>query len=270
MTKKILACVLVLALLFGLTGHASEDVPTGPLRIKRWDEKTLREKYPTVMVKGAEYFATAGKMLGEDSIGEKLTSVMVVGNDVYTSRSYSIKCDVYAIKTVSSKYVAAVKFEGFKGYYPYSNMWYTPETLGDFIDDLNLKENLIINNKFYYEYWDGGAPGKGNYIMTEYSLPDPSVIWELLLSDRTAKNMGPEYYGGKTLMGNSVSVKITGEKNITLSVNEAGYLYTNILGTGKAFYIGKKKANDFARYVKRNGIEKILKPGAATPMPLKS
>jgi len=29
---------LVLALLFGLTGHASEDVPTGPLRIKRWDE----------------------------------------------------------------------------------------------------------------------------------------------------------------------------------------------------------------------------------------
>ena len=43
-----------------------------------------------------------------------------------------------------------------------------------------------------------------------------------------------------------------GYENISLGVTENGYLTTNILNTGKAFFIGAEKAQMFMDYVIEN------------------
>ena len=50
-------------------------------------------------------------------------------------------------------------------------------------------------------------------------------------------------------MGISTNVDILGFNNISLSVTEDGYLTTNILATGKAFYIGEEKVQTFINFV---------------------
>lgn len=220
--------------------------------VKPWEQLSLREKYNNVKWNNQSYYVGGGK-IDEITINNKLGSITAIGVDELNNhKKHSIKCDVYSIKSVSSQCIVAIKYQGYKGYYPFINSCYTPATLGDFIKDLNLKENLIINNKIYYSYWKDDVIAPGNYITMAYSLPDPSVIWDLLLSDASIKNSGDEHYTN-SLMDVSIDIKITGEKNAALSVNEDGYLQTNILGTGKSFYIGKKNVNEFVKYVKKHG-----------------
>lgn len=225
--------------------------------IKPWEQRTMREKYPEVTWNKQIYNAGA-KKIDDAMIDKKLGSSIAAGIDELQGfNRRTINCEIYSVKSVSSDCVIAVKYQGYKGYYIFSNSYYYPETLGDFIADLNLKENLVINNKIYYSYWKDGVVASGNYVSMVYSLPDTSVIWDLLLSDTSVKNAGDKYYK-ESLMGISVDVKITGAKNISLAVNADGYLQTNILGTAKSFFIGKKKANEFVSYVKKHGTGKVL------------
>ena len=82
----------------------------------------------------------------------------------------------------------------------------------------------------------------------------------MLLSDRELKNV-KDYDSmnfGKELISVSINIELL-YRNISLAVTEDGYLTTNILDTGKAFFIGKEKAEEFYGYVRENceGTEKI-------------
>ncbi len=46
-----------------------------------------------------------------------------------------------------------------------------------------------------------------------------------------------------------VSVPILGYENISLSIHEDGYLITNILSTGKKFFVGEENTQAFVDYV---------------------
>ena len=50
----------------------------------------------------------------------------------------------------------------------------------------------------------------------------------------------------------SVDIPILGYRNISCSLTEEGYLVTNILDTGKAFFIGKEKVQEFVNYIIAN------------------
>ena len=53
-------------------------------------------------------------------------------------------------------------------------------------------------------------------------------------------------------MNVSVNVPMLGYENINLGFTEDGYIITNILDTGKAFFIGKDKTEVFKNYVINN------------------
>ena len=53
-------------------------------------------------------------------------------------------------------------------------------------------------------------------------------------------------------MSISIDIPALGYENISLAVTEEGYLTTNILATGKAFYIGEEKVDAFVEYVLEN------------------
>ena len=173
------------------------------------------------------------------------------GYDGYEDKTYTINCEVYSLKSISDKCAVAVKYEGHDGYYPFRNPYYEPSTLGDLIIDLNLRDNLVFN-RIHYGYFEDDI-----YVSLVYSLPDYSVIWDLLLSDTALKNEGDMHDGvpfmGVPIMDISVDVNVIGYKNISLAGTADGYLQTNILDTGKTFFIGTDKVQVFIDYVKTNG-----------------
>ena len=222
--------------------------------IPRWEDMTVTQKFPYLSFNGYEY-STADKVIHEESIGKKLTSATLTGTDSRTGKTYAINADIYEITGISKNCAVSIKFEGYKELYVCRNSGYRPETLGQLTDDLNLRETLTFGKAY-------ATVKKGDtYTETEYSGLDGEKVWEMLLSDRDLKNV--ENYDsmnfGKELISVSINIELLGYENISLAVTEDGYLTTNILDTGKAFFIGKEKAENFAEYVRENckGTEKI-------------
>lgn len=230
---------------------SSQDI----YEVPSWDDMTVTQKFPYLSFNGYEY-STADKVIHEESIGKKLTSATLTGKDVYTGKTYAINADIYEITDISKNCAVSLKFEGYDELYVCRNSGYRPETLGQFIDDLNLKNTLTFGKAYATIQKD-----KNSYAQTEYSGLDGEKVWEMLLSDRELKNV--ENYDsmnfGKELISVSINIELLGYENISLAVTGDGYLTTNILGTGKAFFIGKEKAGNFAEYVRENceGTEKI-------------
>lgn len=72
----------------------------------------------------------------------------------------------YSIIDVAEKVAIAVKFENDENYYIYRNLNYIPENFTEMIKDLNLKENAVLNNVVYHE-WYGEGEVDYNYIAFE-------------------------------------------------------------------------------------------------------
>lgn len=232
-----------------LTTSAPTHVPTQV--IPRWEDMPPTRQFGGFSLNGIEYSAQ-GSEVEQQSIGMLLGQTTLVGYDIYENdRKYTKAGQIFTLNGISPNCAVAVQLQGLDKFFIYKNVWYTPETLGDLIDDLNLHENLVIN-QISYSYWKDGKTVNGNFIQMQYTLPDPSVVWEMLLNDRTLINEGDAYYS-KAAMGVSVDMLIIGQKNISLAVNEAGYLQTNILDSGKSFFIGKEKVQAFFAYVLAHG-----------------
>ena len=216
---------------------------------------TVTQKFPYLSFNGYEY-STADKVIPEDKVGKKITSTTLTGTDRYTGKTYAINADIYEITGISKNCAVSLKFEGYDELYVCRNSGYRPETLGQLTDDLNLHKTLTFGKAYATIQKD-----KNSYAQTEYSGLDGEKAWEMLLSDRELKNV-KDYDSmnfGKELISVSINIELLGYENISLTVTEDGYLTTNILGTGKAFFIGKEKAEEFYGYVRENceGTEKI-------------
>lgn len=238
------------------SGAASSDFLG---QITPWEDRAFLQKYVELDFGGSAYTMSSSERVSPEQLGARLGDALAKGYDEHDT-AHTQGCTVYALKSIASPCAVAVKYEGYDGYYPYENMQYKPATLGDFIRDLDLRRNLVFGT-IDYEYWEGGTPPHGHSVFMEYTLPDPSVIWNLLLSDPTLKNEGDAHYG-PAVMDISVDVLTLGSRNISLGVTEDGYLDTNILGTGKAFYLGPEKVRAFIDYVRAHGAGKVTDAGS--------
>ena len=230
---------------------SSQDI----YEVPSWDDMTVTQKFPYLSFNGYEY-STADRTVPEESAGKKITSATLTGTDSRTGKTYAINADIYEITDISKNCAVSIKFEGYKELYVCRNSGYRPETLGQLTDDLNLKNTLTFGKAYATIQKD-----KNSYAQTEYSGLDGEKVWEMLFSDRNLKNV-KDYDSmnfGKELISVSINIELLGYENISLTVTEDGYLTTNILDTGKAFFIGKEKAEEFYGYVRENceGTEKI-------------
>lgn len=122
---------------------------------------------------------------------------------------------------------------------------YKPDTLGDFVKDLQLKDTLeIIGGTYVYQ--------EGNYIhTTEINGDNSAFVFDILLTDECAKNYG-EIADSTPIIEVGVCVPELNCINCRLWVTESGYVCTDILGSQKSFFIGKDKVQAFVDYVKEN------------------
>lgn len=218
--------------------------------VQFWDDKTIVQKYPSFTYSNIRYtiFSTQIKDgINTKYVGNKVDDIIVDGIDVYNKdEKYSINAEIYEIKNVYKECAYAIKFEGDKEYYSYLNTTYEFETLGDFIEKLNLEEYLQF----------GTATYKNNIVYKDF---DDSIVWDMLLSDYSLTNTSLTNNNYKNpLMSINTNIEALGIKNVSFAVNDEGYIQTNILGTAKTFYIGEEKVNNFIDYIIKNIPKKNL------------
>ena len=212
--------------------------------VQFWDDKTIVQKYPSFTYSNIGYtiFSTEIKEgINTKYVGNKVDDIIVDGIDVYNKdEKYSINAEIYEIKNVYKECAYAIKFEGNKEYYSYLNTTYEFETLGDFIEKLNLEEYLQF----------GTATYKNNIVYKDF---DDSIVWDMLLSDYSLTNTSLTNNNYKNpLMSINTNIEALVIENVSLAVNDEGYIQTNILGTAKTFYIGEEKVNNFIDYIIKN------------------
>lgn len=220
--------------------------------IPHWDEMTISQQFQTVNYNGNN-FDSKNTQIPYENIEKSLGTATLTGYDTYTNTHYSKNASLYKIKTISEQCAIALQFEGTSEYYSYINAYYRPETLNQFINDLNLKE-IISFDSIWYNYSFKDEKGNLQFEVIEFPEVSDKTIWEMLFSDTNVKNEftdnNPNMY--PAVMSVSTNIPLLGYQNISVWVTENGYLVTNILDTGKGFYIGKENVQKFIDYVIKN------------------
>ncbi len=213
--------------------------------IPKWEDMSISRKFGEFSFEDIRY-TTRVAGIKDENIGKKLGTATLEGYDVYEDKAYTIQAEVFEINNISIKCATAIKFADDNEYYVYVNSWYRPEDLGQLISDLNLKETVKFG-KIHYNYIIGDKQHN-----IEYEDINDKLVWDMLLADTSLSNVHDDRDMHISSMGVSVDIPLLGYENISLSLTEDGYLTTNILDSGKCFYIGKEKVKEFISYVLDN------------------
>ncbi len=212
--------------------------------IPKWEEMSISRQFSELNYRGVRYSSQVTP-LAAGMAGEYLTQVELEGYDVYTDTAHRTTGTVYAIQGISEACAVAVSFAGTEGYYVYVNPYNTPETLEQLLSDLNLREHMTFGS-VWYTFYDERAE---EWVNVEFvNVPD-SLVWELLLSDGSLENQPEPQEAVVGEMSVSVSIPVLGYENISLWVNRSGWMGTNILDTGKYFFLGTEQVDRFMDYV---------------------
>ncbi|MBQ6824767.1 MAG: hypothetical protein IJP27_08945 [Clostridia bacterium] len=205
--------------------HAAPVIP--------WEELPLQAQYFEIPYQGVRYSSRTVSVAAE-LCEEQLDSFAVQTGDYTGETVYECKITLAKIQGISCDCAVAVRFDGGEEWFAYTNPYYKPKTLGDLIADLNLEENLVVGSAWYHS-------------SVEFPAMPAEEVWKLL-----RKTKAENVYSGQMLpewMAVEVSIPLLGIYESSLRVTEEGYLVTNLLDTGKAFFIGEEAVENFVGYV---------------------
>ena len=221
----------------GIRSEASEIAP-----IPHWEEAECAYRFPALMYHGLEYSVT-GKPIDTQYKGERIGAYELAGYDIYTDTDHAYTAEVYHITGINSDCAVAAELSDGKTY-AYVNPGYVPQTLGQLISDLDLK-NTAVFGMGYADFSD--AQGHRHFL--KYPDFDDTVLWNGPLAEEDLTN-DPEAAFGIQRVSFSVSVPALGYENRGLWLTEDGYLVTNLLETAKAFYLGTDQVYAFMEQIK--------------------
>lgn len=215
--------------------------------IPKWEDLGISQQYSELIFESKTYYGTISK-IDKDKLGGSVGTETLSGQDNYTEEIKHEDGTIYSIKDIATECAVAIKFNGDNDYYVYRNSDYKLNTLGQLIDDLDLHNNMSFGS-VWYDY----QKDNGEYATIEFVNLQNPIVWDMLLSDKSTTNVKDfDSMQFNSIMSVSVNIPVLGYENISLSVTDNGYLTTNILDTGKAFYIGEDKVNAFVDYVLKN------------------
>ena len=227
------------------TEQHTEDDGSEAVIIPRWNERTLPTQFMEFDLNGIGY-NTKDHIIEGNYIGDILGAVTMQGQDVYEDKIHSINAEVFSINDFSSECAVAVKFDGYDNYYVYINREYSPATLGELVDALKLNDTISF----------GALTPDDRTFVTDYNK---YFISGLLNEYRDCATLF-DYVGHRKLFSVSASVDILGINNKSLAITEDGYITTNIMERGYAFYIGEDKAKEIAYRLGIDNIERDTTP----------
>lgn len=223
-------------------------------RVPHWDELDINNQYTRFEWQGCS-FSTAGAEISAENLGEFLGETTASGVDEYTDEKHEITVSVYPIAKINEKTALAVKFPEDGKFYVYYNQNYVPQTLGEFVVDVNLAENLKISDTATCTTIENG------YLTTrKYSNVDTTKLMDIMLSGRNVPTESMFDYNTfvegnrfESALDFAVDIPILGIKNLSLQVTKGGFVHTNaFFHTSTLFYLGTEKTESFVQYVKEN------------------
>lgn len=217
------------------------------IQIPQWADLAVPMRYTEAKL-GDITYSTQATEIPEENILSFLGDTEMQGYDIYTDTTYTVNAKIYSIRSISTDCAVAIKIDGGEEYYVYVNSWYEPDTLGEFIADLDLK-NTVIFRKAYIDIYEYNTLST-SHSQIIYADFDDNVIWDMLSDVLTAKNV--EYNHPYDRIGVETDLPVLGYKNISFCVTPDGYIITNILNTQKCFFIGTEKFKEFDEYLKSN------------------
>ena len=223
----------------------TEDIGNENAIIPKWNERTLPTQFMEFELNGIGY-NTKNHIIEGSYIGGFLGTVTMEGQDIYEDKIHSINAEVFSINDFSSECAVAVKFDGYDNYYVYINRDYSPATLGELVDALKLNDTISF----------GALTPDDRTFVTDYNK---YFISGLLNEYRDCATLF-DYVGHRKLFSVSASVDILGINNKSLAITEDGYITTNIMERGYAFYIGEDKAKEIAYRLGIDNIERDTTP----------
>ena len=240
--------------------QAESTAPEGEIAyIPKWEDMTTYERFGSVEWNGENYHTT-GAELDQERLGSSHGTVTLYGYDVYTEQEYSIEGEVFSIPGITPEYAIAVVLDDVC--YVYVDVGYKPETLGQFVETVSLREHIIVDGLSYrYKKPSGGSSN------IRFEGWEEELLWELLRSNEDAENHGDVHTIAQ--MSFRIDAPIFGRYNIVISLSEDGYLWTNLLSNESTFYIGEERVQEFVDYVLNTyeGKEIIYIDTNAVPIP---
>ena len=229
----------------------------------KWEDKPIWQKFPDFERFDIGSYVVHDITVGKTMVEEYIEDVNLHGYDIYTETGYDIVGKVYRIKGINPACAVALQYPNRTDYFPAVCSKYPPATLGQFINDLNLREHLRVGT-VYHSYRDEN----GTYHDKEYAGLTVEKVWEMLLSDESLPNVYDDknwQFQFDTKLSIRIDMPLLGYENISISLSENGYLRTNLLDTEKLFYIGEDTVNAFMAYVEENC--RLQKDDELIPMP---
>lgn len=236
---------------------AAKDAATagGELAVTpRWDERTDPERYGGLIYRGKEY-SVGRNAIDAGYLKESLGTAECVGYDIYEDANLSMTVNVCRLDGVSDECAVGVRFAD-GTCFAYVEPRYTPSTLGQFLEDANLYRQIRFGKAYCSIAGENG--GRREIIIENI---DDGYIRSALLSDVSAANTEPR---GRKIVTFGVSVPELGYENQSFALTDEGYITTNILESGKAFFIGKEKADGFVEYLLGSAGSTEINTAAAT------
>ena len=233
---------------------------------KRWDEKTLDEKYMWLDYNGLTYY-NSGKGVLPDRLGEWIAmDESVYGQDAYAKDEDSIKrtpAKVGLVKGVSEKVALAVQFgapEHVSVFVanPPSSEQILPATLGAFLSDWNLAEDLRVGIVYCYQADEIYGPGYdytaegGKPSTICFEGAETRVVLETLLSKTDAQRLDDLPKDAVLRYSVAIYDDTLGVENLSLAVYSGGFIWTNLTGYAGIFKIGEEGPQAFLDYVIQN------------------
>lgn len=186
-----------------------------------------------------EYIGVSGD-LAENSIGEYLETVELTDKTGNTS----ISAEVYKVTKMSSLVCVAVKAEGRNGYCLYRNRYYTPVTLGDMINDMNLWEEAVVTSI----EWTNADEG---WIREVYL--DKEIVFEKLFTDHSILN-GADLEYKLPAFTIYIDIPLLNKKNDVIFLGDNGYMEATFVDFNAYFSIEKANVNALMNYILENNL----------------
>ena len=226
-------------------------------RVWPWNCRAIYNQYTSLSYNGAEYrsrCSSRGEDTPSDKIGKQLAVTTCKGFDDYTNQTYSIKCGIYEIVGVDSNRIIAVQYSGCEAYYPFIKDGYdAPPTLGDLVNLLALTENIAFNSFYYHP----------NVQSSEYyglSREGSAELWQIISKYASAECLERyENAWNRTQVSFPLDSATLGVHNLSLAVNQEGYLITNIENYGYYYHIGIDAVREIVTYVLDHKTEPPMK-----------
>lgn len=225
-----------------------------------WEEKPMWRRYPDFERFEIGNYIVYETTVDASKVGEYLQDVNLHGYDNCTQTPHDEIGKIYRIEGINDTAAVALQYPGRDDYFPAMNTKYSPATLGELIEDLNLRENIRIGT-VYYSYHDEN----GRIHDREYAGLTVEKMYELLLSDPTLPNVADQPLDWTHKVAFRVDVPLLGITNLGIPVSEDGYIRIYLMGAEKIFHIGEDKVNAFMTYVEENC--RLQKDDELTPMP---